>query len=1083
MALVALAVQAQNTSLIFTPGQLAVLQEGDGGIGRCVPLGAVTGITHYDASDISGSRQTQYFIDQFDPNGSNQTNPTIQVAIPTNDASGGLFVNGNAGTEGVLTLAGDKSRLAFTGYAGDILSITTGGQTAPSNLSYNRGIATLDAFTNYTRVYSGSGWYGIATGKTNPRGVATDGAGQFWGCGNGYGSLYYDANTPSTPPSQFQNIDLTSCVKVINNVVVTSVKAGDVQNGLYPAGIYTFVDNSFNPVPYPNFLTFLQLYIPAQAPFTNCIGFDINPLGTVAYVADVGSISKGKIVEPGGIQKYVKSGLGWNLAYNLEIPGYTNQTSGILANPANTNLPIGCFSVTVDWSGNNPVIYATTADCGVDGGDPYYGNRVIRINDTNTVAGGANIMVTTNMNILTTVARPGLDANGIQITNLVYKSVTFTPDVRPVIVTNPASWSAAAGDTVEFSVAASSPYSLGYQWLQNGTNLPSATSSNQTLNAVPLADNGYTYQCVVTNVYGAVTSSVATLTVTSLPVIPSLGALQPIASYIGNTVSINAGASGTDPKTYQWYFNGNQIADGGIGDGGSYVGTTTAALTINNAQSGEAGVYSALVGNVVGPASNAVASLTLTYAPPAIVVPPAPTTAFLGQNLSLGVSAYDGTVNGASLSYQWYTTGKGGSNKLTDGGEYSGTSDAGTLSTSLNITGAIARDATNYVVVVSNSGGSVTSAPVAVTLLVQPPHSFVYYSNNAALYTQNFNSLPIDGGTSADAANPNAILTIPLSQVGNNTSDPAVIGSSVTYSLNNPFDFTYPVLPVGFVGGLGLTNTMQGWYGWSSISLKFGATFGDQSAGGIIDNGQNYRGDGAPLTGITNRALGMIATTKSGSVAFGVGLVNKTGQTLNYVNLSFIGELWRNNPAQQVIDFGYAIDPSGINSTFDPSSLPITWISDLNIAFPTSDLTTINDGTQPGNQVSLATNNLAIPGWIPNSTLWLVWESQNPAGGAQGVAIDNLAFSASVSPVATTRPELDGITFSGGGGGSGLGFSFTNISGAGFTVYAATNLAPPVVWIPVGQPTEVPNGAYSLYQFADPQATNKPAQFYRVTSP
>ena len=158
-------------------------------------------------------------------------------------------------------------------------------------------------------------------------------------------------------------------------------------------------------------------------------------------------------------------------------------------------------------------------------------------------------------------------------------------------------------------------------------------------------------------------------------------------------------------------------------------------------------------------------------------------------------------------------------------------------------------------------------------------------------------------------------------------------------------------------------------------------------------------------------------------------------------------------------------------------------MSALNVAFPISALTTINDGTQASNQVSLAITNMAITGWAPNSTLWLVWESQNPAGGAQGVAIDNVAFSASTGLVATARPVLEGITFSGGGGGNGLGFSFTNIPGAGFTVYAATNLAPPVVWTVVGQPTEIPNGSYSVYQFADPQATNKPAQFYRVTSP
>ena len=871
------------------------------------------------------------------------------------------------------------------------------------------------------------------------------------------------------------------------------MKAGDVQNGLYPAGIYTFVDFYYSPVSYPNFLTFLQQYIPATAPYTNCIGFDINPQGTVAYVANVGNISKkGVIVEPGGIQKYVKNGSGWVLAYNLEIPGYTNQTSGILADTGNTNVPVGCFSVTVDWSGTNPVIYATTADCGTDFGDPYYGNRVIRINDTNTAATGGSIMVTTNMNILTTVARPGFDANGSVITNVVYKSVTFTPDLRPTITGNPTNWTATAGDTVNFYASASSAYSLSYQWLSNG--VPISTTDNSsagtpalTFSPVDLSYNDTAYQCVVTNNYGAVTSSIATLLVYASPVAPSLGALLQVTNFYGSSLSLNAGAGGTDPKTYQWYLDGNLISDGAAGDGASYAGTTGATLSINNAQGSEAGVYSVRVTNAANSASNATVNLTLNYAAPQIVVPATATTTFLGQNVSFTISAFDGTVDGASLSYQWFTANKTGVlTPLADGGEYSGTSASGFLSSTLNVTGAIARDATNYVVVVSNSGGSKTNPPATLTLIPQPPHSFVSYSNEAAVYFQDFNSLPVDGGTSADAANPASILVVPLSSVGNNTADPVNAGSSITYSLGDPFDFTYPILTQGSVGGLGLTDSMTGWYGWSSTSLKFGATFGDQSAGGIIDNGQNYRGDGAPLTSITNRALGMIATTKSGHVAFGVGLVNKTTNTLNYVDLSFIGELWRNNPAQQVINFGYAVDPAGTNSTFDPSSLSMTWVSGLNAAFPISAATTINDGTQAANQVSLATNNLAIAGWTTNSTLWLIWESANPQGGAQNVAIDNLTFLASDKPASTNAVVLDGAAYNnagGGGGEAGLSFSFTNSPGASFTVYAATNLTPPVIWTMVGHPLEIPDGAYSSYQFTDPSAPNRPQQFYKITSP
>src|SRR5258708_4988694 len=72
---------------LFTPGKLAVLQLGDGGTNRNQPVngGSVANpYTAYFASDILGSRQTALYIDQYDPNGTNQTNTAIQVAVPTN---------------------------------------------------------------------------------------------------------------------------------------------------------------------------------------------------------------------------------------------------------------------------------------------------------------------------------------------------------------------------------------------------------------------------------------------------------------------------------------------------------------------------------------------------------------------------------------------------------------------------------------------------------------------------------------------------------------------------------------------------------------------------------------------------------------------------------------------------------------------------------------------------------------------------------------------------------------------------------------------------------------------------------------
>lgn len=980
---------------IFTPGYLAVLQEGDGGPGRCSPLGAIAGITSYSASDITGSRQNQLFIDQFDPNGTNQTVPSVQVAIPTN-GSGAMLLNGNAGTEGNLTLAGDKSVVTFAAYQGDILSITTGQQTAPSNLSYDRGIGTVDAFGNYVNVYRGGGWYGIATGKTNPRGVATDGAGNFWGCGNGYGSLYFNPGVTTAGPIQFQNIALTSCSKVVNHAVYASVKSSESVS-LYPAGVYSFVDFFNNPVAYPQSASFLHLEIQAQAPYNTCVGFDINPQSNVAYLADTTY----------GVQKYIKSGLAWKLAYNLAIPGYNGLTTGIMTNAASTNVLVGCFSVTVDWSGTNPVVYATTTDTG-NAGSTYYGNRVIRINDTNTVTSGANLVVTTNLNILTTVVKPAGDGLN-QLTNIVYKSVTFTPDLRPVITSQPANVSAAVGDNVGFTVGATSPYPLTYQWQQSGTNVSGQVSPSLALTAVDVSYNGAMFDCIVSNTYGAVTSTVATLTVGGLTP-PVLSPLQNLTNYVGNNQTITATfVSGTDPKGgYQWYFNGTPLSDGPTANGSTLSGTATASLSIVQLGANDAGVYSLSVTNLAGSASNAVAQLYSLYAPPAMIQPPIALTTFLGRNSTNFSAAY-----GALLNYQWYTsTNKTtaiatGLKPLSDNGHYSGTATP-----NLAILGTASSDATNYVIVVSNPGGSITSAPVALTVVAVPAHSFVAYTNSGQPYTQDFNSLPINGGSSTEGNNPVSLtyaLTNVAAMLTNGSYALANMASSPTYSIDNPVDFGYPVLPSGAIGGLGLGKTMSGWYGWAQNLLWLGATKGDQSQGAILDNGGNYYADGTSLASITNRALGLIATTKSGIVAFGAAFMNNSTNTLNLVNLSYLGELWRNNPNQQVLQFGYVIDPAGSNSVFQPSHWDSTngiiYLTDLNVAFPTTTGTEIDDGTQPSNQVSVATSAMTITNWPPGAALWLIWQGQT-LGSAQDVAIDNLSFAAGLvaAPTVLVQP-------------------------------------------------------------------------------
>lgn len=1001
---------SNSSAQTFAPGKIAVLQLGDGGAGRCLPGngGSVANpYTNYNASDVIGSRQTAMYIDQFDPNGVNMTVPSVQIPVPTN-GSDGLFINGNAGTEGNMTLAGDKSVLAVTGYAGDILSITTGQQTAPSNLSYDRGIGTIDAFGVYTRIYRGGGWYGIATGKTNPRGVATDGVGNFWGCGNGYGSLFY--NSSSAPdPLQFQNIALTSASRVINNTLYVTVKSSESVNA-YPAGIYSFVDFFNNPVPFPTAASFLHLEIPANSAHNNCIGFDIKPSGDEAYMADA------TVSGAGGITKYYKSGTTWNMAYHLQIPGYTSLTTGTMTNAASIQTLVGCFNITVDWSGTDPVIYATTADSGVSSSSPYYGNRVIRINDTNKVTSGVNIIALTN--ILTTVVKP--PGTGIlQLTNVVFKSVTFTPDLRPVITNQPVNWSAVTGDNVSFTVAASSPYTLSYQWFTNGAAAVGETSATLNKSSVLLTDNNLAFQCVVSNVYGSVTSSVAKLTVNSTPQLPVFGTSQTISNAVGNNQALTvAFTSGTDPKGgYQWFHNGALLTDGPTGSGSTLIGTTSTTLLITQIQTADAGTYSLSVTNVAGSASNTVASFTTYYSAPVMIQPPVATTTFLGTTITNSASAY-----GQLLTYQWYVRANSGTlTALSDSAHFQGTATAALIINSVTNT-----DATNFVLTVTNPGGSITSAPALLTVVPAPYHTFVNYTNAGQVYTQTFNSLPIPGSSSAEGANPlhiTYVMTNIPAMLLNSNYTIAGLAAELQYSTASPMDFGYPILATGGIGGLGLSSSMGGWYGWAQNALVFAATKGDQSQGAVVDNGNIYYADGTPLTGITNRALGLIATTKTGPIAFGAALFNSSTKTNNKINLSFTGELWRNNPAAQPLLFGYFIDYAGTNSTLQPSvwdaTNGIVYLPSLNVSFPTSGSTMILDGTQSSNQVSLATSGLSISNWPPGTTLWLIWQAQT-LGSAQNLAIDNLTFSTPVAPSIFGQPTNQTVVL-----GSSANFNVT----------------------------------------------------------
>lgn len=372
--------------------------------------------------------------------------------------------------------------------------------------------------------------------------------------------------------------------------------------------------------------------------------------------------------------------------------------------------------------------------------------------------------------------------------------------------------------------------------------------------------------------------------------------------------------------------------------------------------------------------------------------------------------------------------------------------------------------------VVSNPGGSITSSVVTLTIIAPPPSSYVAYTNAGQIYAQTFDSLPVATNATYNTGNPVTITEF----------NGSAAGVTLTYSLANPFDFTYPILTSGGVGGLGLTNTMKGWYGAGSIGSKFGASQGDQSTGGIISFGTLSASGVAE----TDRALGMLSTPTTGESSFGLKLINQTTNSLNYITLKYIGEVWRNQPNANPLVFGYYIDSTGTN-TFIPANALVNPVTNLVVSFAPSAALTVLDGSQATNQVNLGVTNFNIGAWPANAALWLVWQQTN-AGSAQGLAIDNLSFSAVATTNAATVITPLAITSGsthlvGAGASAAVQFSFTNAPGLSFSILATNNLAAPIaLWPVVGTATEVNPGQY---QFTDPNPATNHAEFYILRQP
>ncbi len=166
--------------------------------------------------------------------------------------------------------------------------------------------------------------------------------------------------------------------------------------------------------------------------------------------------------------------------------------------------------------------------------------------------------------------------------------------------------------------------------------------------------------------------------------------LQPVSQSViaGSEVNFEVAATGTLPMFYQWRKDGTNLAGGNV-----------PFLTLENVQSADVGGYFVVVSNALGSATSLVARLTVitTNFPPWIVTQPQSQQVGVGTNVVFSV-AVTGTP---PLYYQWR---KDGFNL------------ANATNASLVMTNVVTTQAGVYLVIVSNSFGTVTSAGAMLTV-------------------------------------------------------------------------------------------------------------------------------------------------------------------------------------------------------------------------------------------------------------------------------------------------------------------------------------------------------------------------------
>ncbi len=422
---------------------------------------------------------------------------------------------------------------------------------------------------------------------------------------------------------------------------------------------------------------------------------------------------------------------------SLALPASAAENAGVLANAGEvwvaSALPT---NLTVCLSSSSPSRLTVPATATLLAGQ-LYGAFDLTLVDNNVHDGDQSVTIT--------ASAPGF-------TNVFSTILVADDDTPPQILIQPASQSVNAGGSASFTVTASGK-SPSYFWERNGQLIAGATASIYTTNDVQLADSGDLFSCLVSNIYGALTSSSALLTVLAGPANDRCGGAIPVLAFAYTNVEDTTDATSIGDPTPScgsgfdrgvWYqytapadgvlvvdthgssfdtimalYTGNcdALAQLGCNDDSDF--TLQSSIT-NSVTAGT--TYYMLAGGYSGASGSLVFHLRFTGVPPAIVTQPRPPTVTVQPG---GSATFTVAASGAPpLGYQWR---KGGVS-ISDGPRV-----FGAAMPSLTLSNLVAGDSGEYAVLVTNAFGAVLSSNANLAV-VRPTLRVARYGSELLLY-------------------------------------------------------------------------------------------------------------------------------------------------------------------------------------------------------------------------------------------------------------------------------------------------------------------------------------------------------------